>query len=75
MENEEKKSYVNPDFTAAFGRVKNILIDLKKRIMPVKQGNAVNFRKNINDAIGTIPETDQETGVITKDGYEILTGE
>ena len=36
--------------------------------MPVKQGNAVNFRQNINDAIGTIPETDQETGVITKDG-------
>ena len=69
MENEEKKSYVNPDFTAAFGRVKNILIDLKKRIMPVKQGPAGDFRQNINNAIGTIPETNQETGVITKDGY------
>ena len=69
MENEEKKSYVNPDFTAAFERVKNILIDLKKRIMPVKQGPAGDFRQNINNAIGTIPETNQETGVITKDGY------
>lgn len=64
-----EKSYINPDFTEAFQRVKEILIDLKNRIMPVKQGNAVNFRQNINDAIGTIPETDQETGDITKDGY------
>lgn len=64
-----EKNYTNPEFTEAFQRVKKILIDLKNRIMPVKQGNAVNFRQNINDAIGTIPETDQETGVITKDGY------
>lgn len=64
-----EKNYTNPEFTEAFQRVKEILIDLKKRIMPVKQGNAVNFRQNINDAIGTIPETDQETGAITKDGY------
>lgn len=64
-----EKNYINPDFTAAFERVKNILIDLKKRIMPVKQGPAGDFRQNINNAIGTIPETNQETGVITKDGY------
>ena len=64
-----EKKYINPDFTAAFERVKNILIDLKKRIMPVKQGPASDFRQNINNAIGTIPETNQETGVITKDGY------
>ena len=64
-----EKNYINPEFASAFQRVKEILIDLKDRIMPVKQGNAVNFRQNINDAIGTIPETDQETGVITKDGY------
>lgn len=63
------KNYTNPEFIEAFQRVKEILIDLKDRIMPVKQGNAVNFRKNINDAIGTIPETNQETGAITKDGY------
>ena len=63
-----EKNYTNPEFTEAFQRVKEILIDLKNRIMPVKQGNAVNFRQNINDAIGTIPETDQETGAITKDG-------
>ena len=64
-----EKNYTNPEFTEAFQRVKKILIDLKNKIIPVKQGNAANFRKNINDAIGTIPETDQETGAITKDGY------
>ena len=63
-----KKNYLNPEFVESFQRVKEILIDLKNKIMPVKQGNAVNFRQNINDAIGTIPETDQETGAITKDG-------
>lgn len=69
MANEEiKKSYVNPGFTSAFKRVKDILDDLKTKFMPVKQGNATDFRDNINKAIGTIPETDQKTGAITKDG-------
>lgn len=64
-----EKNYTNPEFAEAFQRVKEILIDLKNRIMPVKQGPAGDFRQNINNAIGTIPETNQETGVITKDGY------
>ena len=39
-----EKNYINPEFAESFQRVKEILIDLKNRIMPVKQGNAVNFR-------------------------------
>ena len=43
-----EKNYIEPECTAAFERVKNILIDLKDRIMPVKQGSATDCRLNIN---------------------------
>lgn len=68
-EEKNEKSYVNPDFTAAFKRVRDILKDLRdNRIKPLREGNAYNFRNNINNSIGTIPKTDEATGAIVEDG-------
>ncbi len=60
-------SYKNGyDYTGVFERVKNIL---KGMIRPVEQGNAKDFRQNVNDAIGTIPEFDSTGNIkVNSDG-------
>ena len=53
----------NNKYSEVFERVKNILYN---KIKSVQQGNAADFRKNINDAIGTLPKEFDESGHIKK---------